>query len=136
VSVPQVVQKVRCSGRRGLAEEVERLVGDGPVQGLVVAGYDHNGRLCGVAMSPQHRALSWIKVWELDALATELGACSLAVLVFPIGPALTPTAHELAVFRDLLVRTRRPGFVLLDCLVRRGDRWWSLREMDEGAAGA
>jgi hypothetical protein len=117
-------------------EEVLRLLGDGPVQGLVVAGYDHAGQLCGVATSSQHRALSWVKVWELEALAAELAACSVAVFVFPIGPALAPTAHELAVFSDLITRTRRAGFVLRDCLVYRGDRMWSLREMHEGRASA
>ncbi|MDQ1430472.1 MAG: hypothetical protein QOF40_1074 [Actinomycetota bacterium] len=116
--------------------EVLRLLGDGPVEGLVVAGYDHAGKLCGVAKSSQHRALSWVKVWELEALAAELAARSVVVFVFPIGPALAPTAHELAVFTDLLARTRRACVVLLDCYVHRGGRMWSLRELHEGRASA
>jgi hypothetical protein len=117
-------------------EEVLRVLGDRPGEGLVVAGYDRAGKLCGVAISSEHRALSWVKVWELEALAAELAACSVAVFVFPIGPALAPTAHELAVFGDLMIRARRVGLVLRDCLVYRGDRMWSLRELHEGRASA
>ena len=106
-----------------------RLFADGPVEGLVVVGFDHGGTVCGLAVNSQHRALSWVKVWELADLASELQARSLVVAVFPSGPAKTPSAHELAVFADLLVRTRRAGFVLQDCFVYRGDRMWSLSEM-------
>jgi hypothetical protein len=106
------------------------------VEGLVVVGFDHVGKLCGVAANSQHCALSWVKVWELAALATELQAHSLLVAVFPCGTAPTPSAHEVAVFGDLMVRTRRAGFVLRDCYVYRGDRMWSLRDLQEARANA
>jgi hypothetical protein len=125
------VLKARVSDRRGAAEELRRLFRGGPISGLVVAGFDEDGKLCGVAVNSEHRALSWVKVWELAELATELGAQALTVFVFPSGPSPTPTAHELAVFRDLMVRARRARFVLLDCNVFRGDRMWSLREMPQ-----
>ena len=130
------VLKARVSDRRGLAEALQRLFHGGPISGLVVAGFDQHGNLCGVAANPRHRALSWVKVWELAALANELEAHSLRVLVFPSGSAPTPSAHELAVFRDLSVRARRAGFLLIDCVVFRGDRMWSLREMQEEQIGA
>jgi hypothetical protein len=121
-----------------VSEELRLLFGDQPVEGLFVAGFDHAGKLCGVAANARHRALSWVKVWELASLAAEMEARSVAVIVYPSGPAPapTPSAHELAVFDDLMARTRRAGIELLDCLVYRGDRLWSLRETQEGRATA
>jgi hypothetical protein len=127
------VTKVRISSRAGAAEALGRLFGDGPVQGLAVVGFGHDGKICGVAVNSGHRALSWVKVWELASLAADLEARDIVVAVFPSGRASTPSAHELAVFRDLMARTKRAGFVLLDCLVFRGDRFWSLRELREEA---
>jgi hypothetical protein len=127
------VTKVRISSRVGAAEALGRLFGDGRVQGIAVVGFGHDGNICGVAVNSQHRALSWVKVWELASLAAELEVRDIVLAVFPSGRAPTPSAHELAVFSDLLVRTRRAGFVLLDCLVFRGDRFWSLRELRDQA---
>jgi hypothetical protein len=130
------VVKARVSSRRQLSEELRRLFPDRPPAGLVVVAFDHVGRPCGLAANSQHQALSWVKVWELAALATELQAHSLLVAVFPRGTAPTPSAHEVAVFSDLMVRTRRAGFVLRDCCVYRGDRMWSLRELQEERTSA
>ena len=74
-------------------------------KGMLVVGLDHDGELSGVGVNPRHRALSFVKVWELDALAEELEACALVVVLVPDGPFRAPTAHEVEAFVDL----RRPG---------------------------
>jgi hypothetical protein len=76
--------------------------------------------------------LSFVKVWELRALAEELDARSLVVAVFPPGPALTPSAHELRSFVELRARARRAHVDLVDCIVVRGEKSWSLRERTGG----
>ena len=66
---------------------VQALAADGDdVEGMLVVGLDRERRVCGVAINPHHRALSFMKVWELEALLQELDACSLVVALFPPGP--------------------------------------------------
>jgi hypothetical protein len=116
--------------------EFRRLLRDIPVDGLVVLGYDAEDQICGLAVNPRHRSLSWLKIWELADIAVELRACSLQVVVFPAGGSPTPTAHECAVFADLMVRARRAAVPLVDCYVDRGGRLWSLRAANEERIGA
>ena len=107
---------------------LRELVGDDPVDGLVVVGLDHEQRLCGVGLNPRHRGLSWVKVWELADLAAELDACALVVGLFPSGVSRVPSQHEVDSFVDLSERLRPAQVLLLDCIVLRGSEWWSLRE--------
>jgi hypothetical protein len=102
---------------------------DGEVEGMLVVGLDGDGQICGVAVNPRHRALSFVKVWELSALAEELEASSLVVALFPSGGADVPSDHEVSSFADLCARAHRAQVVLSDCLVVRGGRTWSLREL-------
>jgi len=109
---------------------VEALAADGDdVEGMLVVGLDARRQLCGVAINPHHRALSFMKVWELEALVQELEACSIVVGLFPAGPVRAPTAHEIAAFADLRARAHRAQVMLDDCIVARGGRTWSLREL-------
>jgi hypothetical protein len=96
------------------------------VEGLLVIGLDDERRLSGVAVNPRHRSLSFVKVWELRALADELGARSLMIAMFPTGPGAEPSKHERWSFADLRDRAQRAHVDLLDCLVVRGGRCWSL----------
>jgi hypothetical protein len=112
-----------------LVRELAADDGGGEVEGMLVVGLDGDGHICGVALNSRHRALSFIKVWELSALAQELDACALVVAVFPRGGPDAPTEHELAAFTDLCARAHRAQVVLADCLVVRGARPWSLREL-------
>jgi hypothetical protein len=87
---------------------VQALAVDGDdVEGMLVVGLDCDGRVCGVAVNSRHRALSFVKVWELAALAEELEARSLVVAVFPGSGPSAPTEHERAAFTDLRVRAHR-----------------------------
>jgi hypothetical protein len=108
---------------------VRALVPDGAVEGMLVVGLDRDRRLCGVGLNPHHRALSFVKVWELEALAAELDACALVIGLFPSGPIRAPSPHELVAFVDLCTRARRAQMLLFDCIVVRGHRWWSMREL-------
>jgi len=104
--------------------------------GMFVLGIDAAGEVCGVGRNPRHRSLSWLKVWELVDLAAELGTARLAIVVRPGGRGGRPSGHEVTVFTELRVRARRAGIVLVDCVVWRGDEWWSLRTLDDGRIGA
>src|SRR4051812_32195313 len=100
---------------------VRALAADGDdVEGMLVVGLDRGRRLCGVAINAHHRALSFMKVWELEALLQELDACSLVLGVFRRGAARAPTSHEVAAFVDLRARAHRARVVLDDCIVARG----------------
>jgi hypothetical protein len=103
---------------------------------MFVLGIDANGEVCGLARNPRHRSLSWLKVWELVDLAAELGTSRLAIVVRSGGRACRPSVHEVKVFSELEVRALRAGVVLVDCVVWRGEDWWSLRELREGQIGA
>jgi DNA repair protein RadC len=107
---------------------LRELVGREPVEGMVVVGLDHEQRLCGVGINRRHRALTWVKAWELVDLAAEFGACALVVGLFPSGRSRAPSEHEIGAFVDLYERAVRAHVLVLDCLVVRGHRWWSLRE--------
>jgi hypothetical protein len=96
--------------------------------GMFVVGFDADGQVCGVAVNSRHRALSWLKMWELAELANELGTNRLAVVVRIAGRGARPSDHERAVFRDLRVRARHAGIALVAGFVWRSDRWWSLAE--------
>ena len=109
---------------------VQALAVDGDdVEGMLVVGLDGDGRVSGVGVNPRHRALTFVKVWELAALAEELDAQSLVVAVFPGSGPSAPTEHERTAFTDLCARAHRAQVVLADCIVVRGDRCWSLREL-------
>ena len=109
---------------------VQALAADGDeVEGMLVVGLDHHRRPCGVAINRHHRALSFMKVWELEALLQELEACSLVVGLFPPGPVRAPTRHEIDVFSDLSTRARRAQVMLDDCIIARGTQTWSLRDL-------
>src|SRR6476659_7858106 len=109
---------------------VQALAADGDdVEGMLVVGLDHERHVCGVAINPHHRALSFMKVWELEALLQELDACSLVVALFPPGPVRRPTAHEVEAFVDLRARAHRAQVSLDDCMIARGGQTWSLREL-------
>jgi hypothetical protein len=101
----------------------------GEVEGMLVVGINGEGQVCGVAVNPRHRGLSFVKVWELSALAEELDACSLVVALFPPGGANAPSDHEVSAFTDLCARAHRAQVVLSDCLISRGGRTWSMREL-------
>ena len=126
----------QVSSARQVQRELRRLFADRPPEGMVVVGLGADRRICGMAVNRQHRALSWMKVWELVGIAGDLGADSVGVLLYPAGHARSPSAHEVAVFRDLQVRAGRAGLPLLDCFVWRGERMWSLRELSEERVGA
>ena len=104
--------------------------------GMFVVGFDADGEICGVALNPRHRSLSWLKTWELAELANELGTTRLAVVVRIAGRGARPSDHERAVFRDLRVRARRAGIALVHGLVWRGDQWWSLADEPGDRASA
>ena len=110
---------------------LRELVGGNPIDGLVVVGLDRKQRWCGVAINPRHRALAWVKVWELADLVAELGACALVVGLFPSGRSRAPSPHEVEAFVDLHERASQARVLLLDCIVVRGHQWWSLRERSE-----
>jgi hypothetical protein len=114
---------------------VRALAGDGDVAGMLVVGLDPNGRCSGVAVNPHHRALSFVKVWELEALALEIDAHVLVVAVFPRRDGAVPTDHEVGAFTDLRDRARRAQVLLVDCIVVRGHRWWSMRELSAERSG-
>jgi DNA repair protein RadC len=107
---------------------LRELVGEAPIDGLLVVGLDAEQRLCGVALDSRHRALSWVKVWELAALAAELDACALVIGSFPSGQPRPPSRHEVDAFVALHARGKQARVLVLDCIVVRGHRWWSLRE--------
>jgi hypothetical protein len=116
---------------------VRALVPAREAEGMLVVGLDRDGRISGVAVNPRHRALSFVKVWELGALADELDACALVVAVFPSrGGCDVPTEHERTAFADLAARAHRARIVLLDCVVVRAERCWSLRELAAEKLGA
>jgi hypothetical protein len=104
----------------------------GDVEGMLVIGLDAQRRVCGVGVNRRHRALSFVKVWELEALLQELDACSLVVGLFPSGPPRAPTMHELDAFVALSSRAHRAQVVLEDCIVARGNQTWSLRALRTG----
>jgi hypothetical protein len=110
---------------------VRTLVPGGDVEGMLAVGLDRDRRVCGVGTNPHHRALSFVKVWELSALADELDASALVLALFPTGPCRAPSLHELQAFADLCARSRRAQVLLFDCIVLRGHRWWSMRELSE-----
>jgi hypothetical protein len=110
-----------------LTEQVEAVV-RGDARGMLVVGLDRDGEMSGVGLNPRHRALSFVKVWELSALAEELEACELVIVLVPGGRVREPTRHEVEAFADLRARAHRAQLVLLDCIVVRDDHSWSLRE--------
>jgi len=111
-----------------LPEHVEAVI-RGNTTGMLVIGLGGEGQVCGVALNPRHRALSFVKVWELSALAEELDASALVVALVPEGRARPPTPHEVEAFVDLRARAHRAQVVLSDCLVVRAGRTWSLRAL-------
>jgi hypothetical protein len=111
-----------------LTEQMEALA-RGETEGMLVVGLDGDGELCGIAANPHHRALSFVKVWELAAILDELEAGALVVVLMPAGSPRPPTRHEVETFVDLRARCQRAQVVLLDCIVVRGDQSWSLREL-------
>jgi hypothetical protein len=125
---------VLCSPVRGPDDAVSlvrALVPDGEVEGMLVIGLDEGRRLCGVGVNPHHRALSFVKVWELEAILAELDASALVIGLFPSGSMRAPTRHELDAFVDVCTRARRAQVLVFDCIVVRGHRWWSMRELSE-----
>jgi hypothetical protein len=108
---------------------VRALAAERDVEGMLVIGLDAEHRLCGVGVNPRHRALSFVKVWELESLLHELGACSLVVGLFPPGPPRAPTAHEVEAFIGLSARAHRAQVTLDDCIIARGNQTWSMREL-------
>jgi hypothetical protein len=113
---------------------VRALFPGGAADGMLVIGLDEERRLCGVGANPHHRALSFVKVWELEALGAELGAHALVIGLFPSGPVRPPSSHELAAFVDLCTRARRAQVLVFDCIVVRAHRWWSMRELSVGTS--
>jgi len=105
------------------------LSGDAEVPSrLLVVGLGGDRRLTGVGIAPPGRGLADFKVWELHALADELDAAALVVGRFARGRPRPPSDAEARAFVDLLQRARAAGVALLDCVVLRGERWWSLAE--------
>ncbi len=128
--------RLQVSGRADAAALLRQLATVRPVDGLLVVGFDADGRLTGVGANDRHRSLSWVKVWELAELARQLEAHALLVGAFPRGPGRAPSAHEITAFAALDERSERAGVLLLDCIVLRGERWWSLRELGRSASDA
>src|SRR4051812_2486560 len=103
-ALPLLTSPVVCDAREvavaiDVATLVRELAADdqgGEVEGMLVVGIDGEGQVCGVAVNPRHRGLSFVKVWELSALAEELEACSLVVALFPPGGADAPSDHEVS----------------------------------------
>jgi len=114
---------------------VRALARGGDVEGMLVIGLDSHREVCGVGVNARHEALSFVKVWELAALLTELDACSLVVGLFRRGARRAPTRHELEVFVDLRARAHRAHVTLDDCVLARGSETWSLRELTLRAGG-
>jgi hypothetical protein len=121
--------QARVTGMEGFVGALRSAFEGREIEGLIVAGFGVDDRICGVAVNSEHRSLSFVKAWELSNLAIELDAARLIVVVFPNGRARRPSEFEVAAFRDLEGRLRRVGLLLLDCLVDRGDRLWSLRDL-------
>ena len=94
-----------------------------------MVGLDRELRLCGVGVNGNHRSLSFVKVWELAALVEQLDASALVVGLVPPGPSRVPSSYAVESFVELCARARRARVTLLDCVVVRGHRWWSLREL-------
>jgi hypothetical protein len=113
---------------------VRALVPEGETDGMLVIGLDDERRPCGVGVNPHHRALSFVKVWELEALLAELDASALVIGLFPSGPMRPPSHHELDAFVDLCTRARRAQVLVFDCIVVREHRWWSMRELSVGTS--
>jgi hypothetical protein len=115
---------------------VQALAVDGDdAEGLLVIGLGRDGEVCGVAVNPRHRALSFVKVWMLEELLRQLEACSLVVGVFRRGAARAPTPHEVEAFRDLQARAHRAQVMLHDCILARGRETWSLRALSGERVG-
>jgi hypothetical protein len=116
---------------------VRELARDGDdVEGMLVIGLDASGGVCGVGVNAHHRALSFVKVWEVEALARELDACSVVIALFPAGRWRAPTVHEIDAFVDLSARARRAQLTLHDCVIARGGQIWSLRELHGPVSGS
>ncbi len=128
--------QLRVSTRADAAALLRLIAAGQPVDGLLVVGVDADGRVTGVGTNDRHRSLSWVKVWELAELARQLEAHALLVGAFPRGPGRAPSVHEIAAFAALSERSERAGVLVLDCIVLRGERWWSLRESGRSAADA
>ena len=121
---------------RDVVRLIRELVPDRVVEGLLIIGLGGDRRVSGVGVNQRHRALSFVKVWELSALAAELDATSLVVATFPTGESRTPSAHEIDAFAALAIRAYRAGVMLLDCIILREERWWSLCELGLARANA
>ena len=111
-----------------LTEQVEA-VRRGDEKGMLVVRLDRDGELSGIGLNPRHLALSFVKVWELAALAEEMEACALVIVLVPGGSDRDPTPHEIQAFVDLRARAHRAQLTLVDCIVVRGEMSWSLREL-------
>lgn len=104
-------------------------VGSTGGEGALVFGLDTDYRLTGAGVSSVHGSLSMIEVDHLVALADELGAAALVLVVFDPGRASAPSVFE-AHHLDLLAgQCREVGVLLLDGIVMSGHRWWSLAEL-------
>ena len=91
----------RCCmrGCRTGSGEFRRLLRERPVRGPGRArATTPRTSICGIAANPQHRSLSWMKVWELADIAVELRRARSQLVVFPPAGSPVPTAHEFAVF--------------------------------------
>ena len=128
--------QLRVSTRADAAALLRLIAAGQPIDGLLVVGFDVDGRFAGVAVNDRHRSLSWVKVWELAELAAGLGAHALLLGAFPEGSGRAPSSHEITAFAALHERSECAGVLLLDCIVFRGERWWSLRESGRSAADA
>src|SRR6478736_3965550 len=80
---------------------LRELGAEASVEGLLVVGLDGDRRPSGVAVNSRHRAVTWLKVWELADLAAELGASALLLGLFAGGPSRPPSQHEIDVFVGL-----------------------------------
>ncbi len=111
-----------------IAQFVRRCSAGGECEGLLVFGLDHQLHVVGVAVNPRYHAIATIGVPELVLLAEELEAFALAIALVEPGEPRVPSEFEVRAYRELVRRCGGVGIVLLDCVVMRGDRWWSLVE--------
>jgi len=100
-----------------------------PVPLLLALGVDGEHILCGFGVQDDAETVADLRVDKLKALAAELGAVVLVLAhVLPPGSAV-PGADAAREFSAIAEACHRADLLLVDCVVVRGGRWWSLRSL-------
>lgn len=103
-----------------------------PVPLLLAVGVDDEKLLCGFGIQNDARTVADLRFDGLLLLAEELGAEALLLAhVLPPG-SRAPGVRAARQFAMLAEEGDRAGLLLVDCVVVRGDEWWSLRSLAAG----